>query len=73
MAGILDSSRFIYFITRIKVPVQIKSFVLGGHGDTMVAMLESKKLMKNFWLKEGKKQEVDEIWIEQSGGAEIKF
>ena len=55
MAGILDSSRFIYFITRIKVPVQkIKSFVLGGHGDTMVAMLDW-NWQKNFDLvKEGK-------------------
>ena len=34
MAGILDSSRFIYFLSQeLKVPVQkIKSFVLGGHG-----------------------------------------
>ena len=41
MAGILDSSRFIYFLSKeLKVPVQkIKSFVLGGHGDSMVAML----------------------------------
>ena len=43
MAGILDSSRFIYFLSQeLKVPVQkIKSFVLGGHGDSMVAMLNS--------------------------------
>ena len=43
MAGILDSSRFIYFLSEeLKVPVQsIKSFVLGGHGDSMVAMLGS--------------------------------
>ena len=42
MAGILDSSRFIYFLSQeLKVPVQkIKSFVLGGHGDSMVAMLD---------------------------------
>ena len=41
MAGILDSSRFIYFLSQeLKVPVnKIKSFVLGGHGDSMVAML----------------------------------
>ena len=52
MAGILDSSRFIYFLSQeLKVPVKkIKSFVLGGHGDSMVAMLEAteiegKKLM----------------------------
>jgi malate dehydrogenase len=43
MAGILDSSRFIYFLSQeLKVPVKkIKSFVLGGHGDSMVAMLRS--------------------------------
>jgi malate dehydrogenase len=43
MAGILDSSRFIYFLSQeLGVPVQkIKSFVLGGHGDSMVAMLGS--------------------------------
>ena len=43
MAGILDSSRFIYFLSQeLKVPVQkIKSFVLGGHGDSMVAMINS--------------------------------
>ncbi len=46
MAGILDSSRFIYFLSQeLKVPVnKIESFVLGGHGDSMVAMLESTKI-----------------------------
>ena len=41
MAGILDSSRFIYFLSeKLKIETsRIKSFVLGGHGDTMVAML----------------------------------
>ena len=40
MAGILDSSRFKYFLSQeLKVPVKtIESLVLGGHGDTMVAM-----------------------------------
>ena len=59
MAGILDSSRFIYFLSEeLKVPVKkIKSFVLGGHGDSMVAMLgltevEGKKISD--LLKEGK-------------------
>ena len=42
MAGILDSSRFIYFLSQeLNIPVKkIKSLVLGGHGDSMVAMLE---------------------------------
>ena len=46
MAGILDSSRFIYFLSQeLNVPVQkIKSFVLGGHGDSMVAMLGSTEI-----------------------------
>ena len=40
MAGILDSSRFKYFLSQeIKVPVKnINALVLGGHGDTMVPM-----------------------------------
>jgi len=40
MAGILDSSRFKYFLSEeLKVPVKnIKTLVLGGHGDTMVPM-----------------------------------
>ncbi len=40
MAGILDSSRFKYFLSQeMKVPVKnIKALVLGGHGDTMVPM-----------------------------------
>ena len=79
MAGILDSSRFIYFLSQeLKVPVQkIKSFVLGGHGDSMVAMLgstfiEGKNIMD--LLKEGKieKGKLESI-IERTkkGGAEI--
>ena len=40
MAGILDSSRFKYFLSQeLKTPVKnINSLVLGGHGDTMVPM-----------------------------------
>ena len=46
MAGILDSSRFIYFLSQeLDVPTKnIKSLVLGGHGDSMVAMLEHTKI-----------------------------
>ena len=79
MAGILDSSRFIYFLSKeLKVPVQkIKSFVLGGHGDSMVAMLGAtevggKKI--NDLVKEGKlnKEKLNQI-IDRTkkGGAEI--
>jgi malate dehydrogenase len=41
MAGILDTSRFKYFLSQeLKVQVKkINSLVLGGHGDTMVSML----------------------------------
>jgi malate dehydrogenase len=40
MAGVLDSSRFKYFLSEeLNVPVKdIKTLVLGGHGDTMVPM-----------------------------------
>ncbi len=79
MAGILDSSRFIYFLSQeLKVPVKkIKSFVLGGHGDSMVAMLghteiEGKKIIDLVEEKKISKQKLDEI-IERTkkGGAEI--
>ena len=79
MAGILDSSRFIYFLSQeFKVPVdKIKSFVLGGHGDTMVAMLGSTTIEGksiNDLVKDGKisKQRLDEIVDRtKKGGAEI--
>ncbi len=79
MAGILDSSRFIYFLSKeLNVPVEkIKSFVLGGHGDTMVAMLGSTEVSGkniNDLVKEGKisQNKLNEI-IERTkkGGAEI--
>ena len=79
MAGILDSSRFIYFLSEeLKVPVQkIKSFVLGGHGDSMVAMLNAtevngKKILE--LVAEGKisKEKLDQIVDRtKKGGAEI--
>jgi len=79
MAGILDSSRFIYFLSQeLKVPVnKIKSFVLGGHGDSMVAMLgsteiEGKKI--NDLITDGKisKEKLEQIVDRtKKGGAEI--
>ena len=79
MAGILDSSRFIYFLSEeLKVPVQkIKSLVLGGHGDSMVAMLDSTEINGRKiadLVKEGKitKKRLDEIVDRtKKGGAEI--
>tara|TARA_B100001057_G_scaffold456942_1_gene504807 strand:+ start:464 stop:1423 length:960 start_codon:yes stop_codon:yes gene_type:complete len=79
MAGILDSSRFIYFLSQeLKVPVEkIKSFVLGGHGDSMVAMLgfteiNGKKILE--LVKEGviSEEKLFEIVDRtKKGGAEI--
>ncbi len=79
MAGILDSSRFIYFLSEeLKIPVnKIKSFVLGGHGDSMVPMLNStfidKKRITDL-VKEGKisKEKLEQIVDRtKKGGAEI--
>ena len=79
MAGILDSSRFKYFLSQeLKLPVKdIKSLVLGGHGDSMVAMINhtfigKKKLME--FVEEGKlsqKKLKDIIDRTKNGGAEI--
>jgi malate dehydrogenase len=79
MAGILDTSRFKYFLSqKLKVPVKnIKSLVLGGHGDTMVSMLnhtlvEGKPVLD--LVKEGKldKNSLDAIVQRtKNGGAEI--
>ena len=79
MAGILDSSRFIYFLSQeLNVsPDKIKSFVLGGHGDSMVAMLgstevEGKKI--NDLVREGKisQEKLNKIVDRtKKGGAEI--
>jgi malate dehydrogenase len=79
MAGILDSSRFIYFLSQeLKVPVtKIKSFVLGGHGDSMVAMLgatevNGKKIMDLVKDGEISKERLEEIVVRtKKGGAEI--
>jgi len=79
MAGILDTSRFKYFLSQeLKIPVKkINSLVLGGHGDTMVSMLNHTKVDGKLVLdlvKEGKlkKESLDAI-VERTknGGAEI--
>ena len=74
MAGILDSSRFKYFLSReLKVPVKnIDSLVLGGHGDTMVPMPNQTKINGEPLNKMIKKEKLDPI-IERTrkGGAEI--
>jgi len=74
MAGILDTSRFKYFLSQeLKVPVKnIDSLVLGGHGDTMVPMfrhtLVNKKPLTELIQKEKLDLIVDRT---RKGGAEI--
>jgi len=79
MAGILDTSRFKYFLSQeLNVPVnKINSLVLGGHGDTMVSMLnhtevDGKQVLD--LVKEGKlkKESLEAIVTRtKNGGAEI--
>ena len=74
MAGILDSSRFKYFLSQeLKIPVKnIESLVLGGHGDTMVPMPNqtrvSGKLVNELIKKDKLKLIVERT---RQGGAEI--
>ena len=74
MAGILDSSRFKYFLSQeLKIPIKnIESFVLGGHGDTMLPMLNNtfvdKKPINQIIEKEKLDLIVDRT---RKGGAEI--
>jgi malate dehydrogenase len=74
MAGILDSSRFKYFLSQeLKVPVKnIESLVLGGHGDTMLPMPNQTFVNKKNVNQLLNKKKLNEI-IERTrkGGAEI--
>ena len=74
MAGILDSSRFKYFLSQeLKVPVKnIESLVLGGHGDTMVPMPNHTKVNGKPLDKLIQKEKLNAI-IERTrkGGGEI--
>jgi len=74
MAGILDTSRFKYFLSKeLKVPVKnIKSLVLGGHGDTMVPMPNHTKVNGKPLNELIKREKLDSI-IDRTrkGGAEI--
>ena len=79
MAGILDSSRFKYFLSQeLNVSVkEIETLVLGGHGDTMVPMPNQTKVKQKILgdlIKEKKiTQEKIEKIIDKTrkGGAEI--
>ena len=74
MAGILDSSRFKYFLSQeLNVPVKyIDTLVLGGHGDTMLPLPNHTKV-KGKPLSQLIKAEKLESIIERTrkGGAEI--
>ena len=74
MAGILDSSRFKYFLSQeFKIPVKnVESLVLGGHGDTMVPMPNQTRVSGKP-LNELIKKEKLKLIIERTrqGGAEI--
>ncbi|MFK7761042.1 MAG: malate dehydrogenase [Candidatus Midichloriaceae bacterium] len=79
MAGVLDSARFRLFLAReLNTSVQdITSFVLGGHGDTMVPLMRYTNiggvplldLIKKGMISSDKVQEI--IKRTRSGGAEI--
>ena len=79
MAGILDSSRFKYFLSQeLKTSIKkIESLVLGGHGDSMVPMpnhtfIDGKSLKQLVEEKKITKEKLNSI-IERTrkGGAEI--
>jgi len=74
MAGILDTSRFKYFLSQeLKVSAKsIESLVLGGHGDTMVPMPNHTKVNGKPLSEFIKKEKLDSI-IDRTrkGGAEI--
>ena len=74
MAGILDSSRFKYFISKeLNVPVKnINALVLGGHGDTMVPLLNH-TTVNGKPLKQLVAEEKLNLIVEKTrkGGAEI--
>jgi malate dehydrogenase len=79
MAGILDSGRFRYFLaSALNVSVKdVQTFVLGGHGDTMVALPRYTTvggIPLQEWIHQKKisQSQVDEIIARtKNGGAEI--
>ena len=79
MAGILDSSRFKYFLSQeLNVSVkEIETLVLGGHGDTMVPMPNQTKVKQKILSDLIKEKKITQEKIEKiidktrKGGAEI--
>ncbi|MGY8985668.1 MAG: malate dehydrogenase [Sphingomonadales bacterium] len=79
MAGVLDSSRFQHFLAdELNVSIQdITTFVLGGHGDTMVPLIRYSTvagiplpdLIKMGWSTQEKIDEI--VQRTRDGGAEI--
>ena len=79
MAGVLDSSRFRHFLAQeFNVSVQdVSTFVLGGHGDSMVPLVRYSTvagiplpdLVKMRWLTEERLEEI--LQRTRDGGAEI--
>jgi malate dehydrogenase len=79
MAGVLDSARFSYFLSEATgISVQdISTFVLGGHGDTMVPLARYSTIggiplpdvVKMGWLKQEALDKI--IQRTRDGGAEI--
>jgi len=74
MAGILDTSRFKYFLSQeLNVPTKdINTLVLGGHGDTMVPMPNQNSVNGKPLKELIKKDRLDSIiGRTRKGGAEI--
>jgi len=79
MAGVLDSARFSYFLAEAFKTSQkdITTFVLGGHGDTMVPMtpystvagIPLPDLVKMGWIKQDALDKM--VQRTRDGGAEI--
>ncbi|PTW62958.1 malate dehydrogenase (NAD) [Breoghania corrubedonensis] len=79
MAGVLDSSRFRYFLaSEFDVSVEdVTAFVLGGHGDTMVPLIRYSTvagiplpdLVKMGWCTKERLEEI--VQRTRDGGAEI--
>jgi malate dehydrogenase len=79
MAGVLDSSRFRYFLAQeFNVSVEdVTAFVLGGHGDSMVPLVRYSTvagiplpdLVKMGWLTEKRLDSI--VQRTRDGGAEI--
>ena len=79
MAGVLDSSRFRYFLAReFDVSVEdVSAFVLGGHGDTMVPLtryttvagIPLPDLIKMRWITLERLNEI--VQRTRDGGAEV--